>query len=89
MRDDATMNTCAECRFWKTEGNDFGECERTRTEHFRVTIGERAVAVCANNLAVLRTRSDFGCVQFEVVADTRGDTAPRLSCSTRNNQLAN
>lgn len=71
------MNTCAECRFWKTvdvttrmfernpdrwgEQGSWRECTRERDDE----PAKFFIATIGADDQALMTRSDFGCVQFE------------------------
>lgn len=64
------MNTCELCRHWRRDNiaGGFGRCVITRST-VAAPFGEvdsKAVAMAGRaTTAVLMTRADFGCVQFE------------------------
>lgn len=64
------MNTCAQCRFWKQWGPDWGQCELSSDKEIEGVLPESRKFRVNSDLdhGILTTRGDFGCVQFEAIA---------------------
>ena len=60
---------CDQCRFWgkldRHQGSPFGDCSLSDSGQ-SLDKARSMVAVAATQEAILETRADFGCVQWEV-----------------------
>ena len=85
------MGNCKDCRHWtppgtpislasqRTNYEGFGECERTGVEGGAGGQGRLALAYDdAGVFAILATKPEFGCVQFEAKEDVRPGPPERL-----------